>query len=44
LGAVLGTICSRFCVPDTVCDIPDIIWNIIPNIIRHMFLIPDFGS
>ena len=26
LCAVLGTImCSRFCIPETVCDIPDII-------------------
>ena len=44
LYAVLGTMSSRFCVPDTVCDVPDIIWNIVPNIIRHIFLIPDFGS
>ena len=42
--AVLGTMWSRFCVPDdTKCDIPDIIWNIIiPNIIRHILLISDF--
>ena len=26
--AVLGTLCSTFCVPDTVLDVPDIIWNI----------------
>jgi hypothetical protein len=44
LCAVLGTMSSRFCVPDTVCDVPDIIMNIVPNIIRHIFLIPDFGS
>ena len=41
LCAVLGTMCSRFCVPDTVCGIPDIIWNIVPNNIRHIFLISD---
>jgi hypothetical protein len=44
--AVLGTMCSRFCVTVTKCSniIPDIIWNIIPNNIRHTLLIPDFGS
>ena len=42
--AVLGTLRSRFCVPDTVLDVPDIIWNILPNNIRHIFLISDFGS
>ena len=41
LCAVLGTLRSRFCVPDTVLDIPDIIWNILPNNIRHIFLISD---
>ena len=44
LCAALGTMSSRFCVPDTVCDVPDIIWNIVPNIIRHIFLIPDLCS
>ena len=44
LCVVLGTLRSKFCIPDTVCDVPDVIWNIIPNIIRHIFLIPDFGS
>ena len=44
LCAVLGTLRSRFCVPDTVLDVPDIIWNILPNNIRHIFLISDFGS
>ena len=39
--AVLGTLRSRFCVPDTVLDVPDIIWNILPNNIRHIFLISD---
>jgi hypothetical protein len=28
LCAVLGTLRSRVCVPDTVLDVPDIIWNI----------------
>jgi hypothetical protein len=41
LCAVLGTLRSRFCVPDTVLDVPDIIWNILPNNIRHIFLIFD---
>ena len=41
LCAVLGTLRSRFCVPDTVLDVPDIIWNILPNNIRHIFLISD---
>ncbi len=41
LCAVLGTLCSRFCVPDTVLDVPYIIWNILPNNIRHIFLISD---
>ena len=36
LCAVLGTLRSTFCVPDTVVDVPDIIWNILPNNIRHM--------
>ena len=44
LCAVLATLRSRFCVPDTVLDVPDIIWNILPNIIRHIFLISDIGS
>ena len=45
LCAVLGTLRSRFCVPDTVLDVPDIIWNILPNNIRrHIFLISDIGS
>ena len=45
--AVLGTLRSTFCVPDTVLDVPDvpdvpdIIWNILPNNIRHIFLISD---
>ena len=39
--AVLGTLRSRFCVPDTVLDAPDIIWNILPNNIWHIFLISD---
>ena len=39
--AVLGTLRSRFCVPDTVSDVPEIIWNILPNNIRHIFLISD---
>ena len=30
--AVLGTMCSRFCVPDTKYNIPDIIWNINPRV------------
>jgi hypothetical protein len=42
--AVLGTLRSRFCVPDTVLVVPDIIWNIPPNNIWHIFLISDFGS
>ena len=42
--AVLGTLRSRFCVPNTVLDVPDIIWNILPNNIRHIFLISDKGS
>jgi hypothetical protein len=41
LCAVLGTLRSRFCVPDTVLDVPDIIWNILPNNIRYIFLISD---
>ncbi len=41
LCAVVGTLRSRFCVPDTVLDVPDIIWNILPNIIWHIFLISD---
>ena len=41
LCAVLGTLRSTFCVPDTVLDVPDIIWNILPNNIRHIFLISD---
>jgi hypothetical protein len=41
LCVVLGTLRSRFCVPDTVLDVPDIIWNILPNNIRHIFLISD---
>jgi hypothetical protein len=41
LCAVLGTLRSRFCVPDTVLDVPDIIWNIVPNNIWHIFLISD---
>ena len=44
LCAVLGTMSSRFCVPDTVWDVPDIIWNILPNNIRHIFLISDLWS
>ena len=43
-SAVVGTLLSRFCVPNTVLDVPDIIWNILPNNIRHIFLISDFGS
>ena len=39
--AVLGTLRSRFCVPDTVLEVPDIIWNILPNNIWHIFLISD---
>jgi hypothetical protein len=39
--AVLGTLRSIFCVPDTVLDVPDIIWNILPNNIWHIFLISD---
>ncbi len=39
--AVLGTLCSKFCVPVTVLDVPDIIWNIFPNNIWHIFLISD---
>ena len=42
--AVVGTLRSTFCVPDTVLDVPDIIWNILPNNIRHIFLISDKGS
>ena len=42
--AVLGTMRSTFCVPNTVLDVPDIIWNIVPNNIWHIFLISDFGS
>ena len=41
VSAVLGTLCSTFCVPDTGLDVPDIIWNILPNNIRHIFLIAD---
>ncbi len=41
LCAVVGTLRSRFCVPDTVLDVPDIIWNILPNNIRNIFLISD---
>ena len=41
LCAVLGTLRSTFCVPDTVLDVPDTIWNILPNNIRHIFLISD---
>ena len=42
LCAVSGTtLRSTFCVPDTVLDVPDIIWNILPNNIRHIFLISD---
>jgi len=41
LCAVVGTLRSRFCVPDTVLDVPDIIWNILPNNIWHIFLISD---
>ncbi len=41
LCAVSGTLRSRFCVPDTVLDVPDIIWNILPNNISHIFLISD---
>ena len=41
LCAVLGTLRSRFCVPDTVLDVPYIIWNILPNNIWHIFLISD---
>ena len=40
-AVLLETMCLRFCVPGTVYDIPDIIWNIVPNIIRHIFLISD---
>ena len=40
--AVLGTLRSTFCgVPDTVLNVPDIIWNILPNNIWHIFLISD---
>jgi hypothetical protein len=39
LCAVLGTLRSTLCVPDTVLDVPDIIWNISPNNIRHIFLV-----
>ena len=39
--AVVGTLRSRFCVPNTVLDVPDIIWNILPNNIWHIFLISD---
>ena len=42
--AVVGTLRSTFCVPDTVLDVPDIIWNILPNNIRHIFLISKIGS
>ena len=42
--AVVGTLRSTFCVPDTVLDVPDIIWNILPNNIWHIFLISDFCS
>ena len=42
LCAVLGTLRSTFCVPDTFLDVPDIIWSILPNNIRHhIFLIYD---
>jgi hypothetical protein len=41
LCAVLGTLRSRFCVPDTVLDVPDNNWNILPNNIWHIFLISD---
>jgi hypothetical protein len=41
LCAVVGTLRSRFSVPDTVLDVPDIIWNILPNNIWHIFLISD---
>ena len=44
LCAVVGTLRSRFCVPDTVWDVPDIIWNILPNNIWHIFLISDLWS
>ena len=40
-AVLLGTLRSRFCVPDTVLDVPDIIWNILPNNIWHIFLISD---
>ena len=43
-SAVIGTMRSTFCVPNTVLNVPDIIWNILPNNIRHIFLISDFGS
>jgi hypothetical protein len=41
LCAILGTLRARFCLPDNVLDVPDIIWNIVPNIIRHIFLLSD---
>ena len=41
LFSVLGILRSRFCVPDTVLDVPDIIWNILPNNIWNIFLISD---
>ena len=41
LFSVLGTLRSRFCVPETVLDVPDIIWNILPNNIWNIFLISD---
>ena len=37
--AISGTMSLAFCVPDTKFDIPDIIWNNIPNYIRHHILL-----
>ena len=43
-SAVVGTLRSTFCVPNTVLNVPDIIWNILRNNIRHIFLISKIGS
>lgn len=37
--AISGTMSLTFCVPDTKFDIPDIIWNNIPNYIRYHILL-----